>query len=205
MNEIPDTSKNSCAYLQQPDATTGLVVVLPQILYLSSYCPNQLLRMLGSINDEWKTEPFGLSDTVSLTKRHHIHWVNGADIYKVNYTDVFFNRAKVCNASIEKHRQVCMTLSVSSTLAPWVMIRGISTPAPLAFFWAERSQLAGRAQINTLVLSGSTLQCSHNIEPPTHTPHLPAQQPDPWHSSAVLWKHGRRQHPGVSRGGALNL
>lgn len=53
----------------------------------------------------------------------------------------------------------------------WVMIHSISTPAPLAFFRAERSELAGRAQINTLVLSGNTLQSSHNIEAPTHTLH----------------------------------
>lgn len=72
----------------------------------------------------------------------------------------------------------------------WVMILGISTLAPLAFFRAERLELSGRAQINTLVLSGRTLQSSHNIKPPPlHT--LSSDHP---HSSAVLSKHDSRLH-----------
>ncbi len=106
--------------------------------------------------------------------------------------------------SWEREREfdtACVSSILYSPQTKWVMIPGIITSAPLAFFRAERSELAGRAQINTLVLSGSTPQSSHNIEPPppprnTHTLHT--HQPDPWHSSAVLSKHDCRQCPEVS-------
>lgn len=62
-----------------------------------------------------------------------------------------------------------LTISASHACArqKWVMIPDISTSESLAFFRAERLELTGRAQINTMVISGSAPQKSHNIEPPT--------------------------------------
>lgn len=99
---------------------------------------------------------------------------------------------KACTAKYAWH---CLCHPCSPQ-TEWVMILRQQHFCIINILQGWEARLAGRAQINTLVLSGSTLQSCHNIEPPPPPPiHTHAPPPPPaaartleFLSCPVLWK-----------------